>query len=146
MKQLRDVTNTSKRRFGDVACLFERSPGAGLDVGTKGNANVHLHRGQRLTDLVMQLARQPPAVLFLSVHEPRRQTFQILTVLLLCGPLMLDLPGWRLLTCLDAMRAAASAAIKVMRPIMTSLSRNALNSRRASAWRRRFATPCRAAS
>ena len=91
VQQLRHVADAAQRGLADVARFLERGSDARVDVGAKRDADVHLDGGQRLADLVVQLARQRAALLFLDVDEPRGQALEILAVLLLDPPLPLDL-------------------------------------------------------
>ena len=90
MQQLRQVAHALQRRLGDRARFLERRPLAVGIAAAQGHAHLHLDRGQRLADGIVQLAREASPLLFLRVHEPRRQPLEIAPVLPLGQTLPFD--------------------------------------------------------
>ena len=91
MEQLRHVTHTAEHGFTDLAGFFQCVSRTWIDLRSERDTNIHFHRSQRLPDLVVQLARQCAALLFLHGNQAGGQTFEVFSVALLDATLPLDL-------------------------------------------------------
>src|SRR5262245_46471073 len=89
MEQMREISNRMERAIGDGARIVQRVSGATcrFDMPLRVR-NLNLHRGQQLSNLVVELARDRAALLFLDAHELRRQPLQVARILAIAGALL----------------------------------------------------------
>ena len=87
VEHLRQVAHLLERAVGEPARLAQR---LALALGQRGvppgHRQLDLDGGERLADLVVQLARDGPALVLLHVHQPRRQPLQVARVLGVLAP------------------------------------------------------------
>src|SRR5262245_11187511 len=80
------------RGVGEGPRVAERRRGVAARVGAaRGDRELHLDRRQQLSDLVVQLARDRAALLFLRGEELRREPLQVARVLRVLDQLTADL-------------------------------------------------------
>ena len=77
-QQLREVAHAAQRVVRHRARLPDRSSGAPIGADRLfGDRQLHLHGRQCLSDFIMQLASDAPALVFMGAHELCRQALQI---------------------------------------------------------------------